>query len=45
MKLEGYKLIFVVVGLIGVLLIATPALVDVIRLPSMPESNFLSFIF
>jgi uncharacterized membrane protein len=33
MKLEGYKLIFVVVGLIGVLLIATPALFRVIRLP------------
>jgi uncharacterized membrane protein len=33
MKLEGYKLVFVAVGLIGVLLIATPALGDVIRLP------------
>jgi len=33
MKLEGYKLVFVAVGLIGVLLIATPALTDVIRLP------------
>ena len=34
MKLEGYKLVFVVAGLIGILLIATPALVDYIRLPS-----------
>jgi uncharacterized membrane protein len=33
MKLEGYKLVFVAVGLIGVLLIASPALADVIRLP------------
>ena len=33
MKLEGYKLIFVAVGLIGVLLIASPALAGVIRLP------------
>ena len=33
MKLEGYKLVFVAVGLIGVLLIATPALAGVIRLP------------
>jgi uncharacterized membrane protein len=33
MKLEGYKLVFVAVGLIGVLLIASPALGDVIRLP------------
>jgi uncharacterized membrane protein len=33
MKIEGYKLIFVAVGLIGVLLIATPALGDFIRLP------------
>ncbi len=33
MNLEGYKLVFVVVGLIGVLLIATPALYSVIRLP------------
>jgi uncharacterized membrane protein len=33
MKLEGYKLVFVVVGLIGVLLIATPALADFIRPP------------
>ncbi|MGA3290239.1 MAG: DUF1616 domain-containing protein [Candidatus Bathyarchaeia archaeon] len=34
MKLEGYKLIFVVMGLIGVLLIATPALAGDIHLPS-----------
>ena len=33
MKLEDYKLIFVTVGLIGILLIAIPALGDVIRLP------------
>ncbi len=33
MKLNDYKLIFVAVGLIGILLIATPALVSVIRLP------------
>ena len=34
MKLEGYKLVFVVVGLIGVLLIATPAIAGAIpRLP------------
>jgi uncharacterized membrane protein len=33
MKLEGYKLVFVAVGLIGVLLIAAPALGGVIRLP------------
>ena len=33
MKLEGYKLVFVAVGLIGVLLIASPALGVVIRLP------------
>ena len=33
MKLEGYKLIFVAVGLIGVLLIATPAIANAIHLP------------
>ncbi len=33
MKLEGYKLVFVAVGLIGVLLIATPAIASAIRLP------------
>ena len=33
MKLEDYKLVFVVVGLIGVLLIATPALDGTIHLP------------
>ena len=33
MKLEGYKLFFVAVSLIGVLLIATPALTDLIRFP------------
>jgi len=34
MKLEGYKLVFVAVGLIGVLLIASPALVDLIHAPA-----------
>jgi hypothetical protein len=34
MKLNDYKLIFAAVGLIGVLLIASPALADAIRLPS-----------
>ena len=33
MKLGDYKLVFVAVGLIGVLLIATPALAGAIRLP------------
>lgn len=33
MKLEGYKLIFIAVGLIGVLLIATPAIANAIHLP------------
>ena len=33
MKLESYKLVFVAVCLIGVLLIATPALAGAIRLP------------
>jgi uncharacterized membrane protein len=33
MKLEGYKLIFVTMGLIGVLLIATPAIAGAIHLP------------
>jgi len=33
MKLEGYKLVFVAVGLIGVLLIVTPAIAGTIRLP------------
>ena len=33
MKLEGYKLVFVVVGLIGVLLIAPPAIAGAIHLP------------
>ena len=45
MKLEGYKLIFVAVGLIGVLLIATPALVDVIRLPGIPGSTKFSELY
>jgi uncharacterized membrane protein len=33
MKLEDYKLVFVAVGLIGVLLIASPAIAGAIRLP------------
>ena len=33
MNLEGYKLVFVAVGLIGVLLIASPAIAGAIRLP------------
>ena len=33
MKLEGCKLVFVAVGLIGVLLIASPAIAGAIRLP------------
>jgi hypothetical protein len=37
MKLHDYKLIFVVVGLVGVLLIATPAFVDAIRPPPNEE--------
>lgn len=34
MKLSDYKLIFITVGLIGVLLIASPVLSDLIRFPS-----------
>ena len=34
MKLGDFKLVFVAVGLIGVLLIASPALAGAIRLPS-----------
>lgn len=33
MKLNDYKLIFIAIGLISVLLVATPALADAIRLP------------
>ena len=36
MKLGDYKLIFVAVGLIGVLLIASPAIGGVIPLPGDP---------
>jgi len=42
MKLEGYKLIFVAVGIIGILLIATPALIDVI---SVPERETFSELY
>jgi uncharacterized membrane protein len=45
MKLEGYKLIFVVVALIGVLLIATPALGNAIHLPSVPGGAQFSELF
>jgi hypothetical protein len=45
MNLEGYKLIFVVVGLIGVLLIATPALANVIHLPSVPGGAQFSELY
>jgi uncharacterized membrane protein len=45
MKLEGYKLVFVAVGLIGVLLIATPSLVDVIRLPGLPGGAQFSELY
>jgi hypothetical protein len=41
MKLKDYQLIFVVVGLIGVLLIATPALVDAIRPPGAEQFSQL----
>jgi len=42
MKLNGYKLIFIAMGLIGVLLIATPAIVGLIpRLPSQPQFSEL----
>jgi uncharacterized membrane protein len=45
MKLEGYKLIFVAVGLIGVLLIATPALGNFIRLPALPSGAQFSELY
>ena len=41
MKLNDYKLIFIAVGLIGVLLIATPALADVLRPPSTEQFSEL----
>jgi hypothetical protein len=41
MKLNDYKLIFVAVGLISVLLIATPALADVLRLPGTEQFSQL----
>ena len=43
MKLEGYKLVFVVVGLIGVLLIATPALAGAI--PGLPGGEQFSELY
>jgi len=45
MKLEGYKLVFAAAGLIGVLLIATPALADFIRLPSPPGGTHFSELY
>ncbi len=45
MKLEGYKLIFVTVALVGVLLIATPALADAIHIPSVPGGAKFSELF
>jgi hypothetical protein len=43
MKLEDYKLIFAAVGLVGVLLIASPAIGGAI--PLQAGSSFLSFTF
>jgi uncharacterized membrane protein len=43
MKLEGYKLVFVAVGLIGVLLIATPALSSAI--PALPSGEQFSELY
>jgi uncharacterized membrane protein len=34
MKLEGYKLVFVAIGFIGILLIASPTLADLIHAPT-----------
>ena len=45
MKLEGYKLVFVTVGLIGVLLIVSPAIVDVIHLPGIPGGAQFSELY
>jgi hypothetical protein len=42
MKLEEYKLVFIAVGLIGILLIATPAVAKII---SMPVSEQFSELF
>jgi uncharacterized membrane protein len=44
MKLGDYKLIFVAVGLIGTLLIATPAIADDIRLPGGEQFSELYFL-
>jgi hypothetical protein len=43
MKLADYKLIFVAVALIGVLLIASPAMRELFVY--LPERNFLNFIY
>ena len=45
MKLEGYKLVFVAVGLIGILLIASPALGGVIRFPGLPGGEQFSELY
>jgi hypothetical protein len=45
MKLGDYKIIFIAVGLIGVLLIATPALSSVINLPSVPGGEHFSELY
>jgi len=42
-KLNDYLLIFVAVGLVCVLLIASPAIVSLVRLPSGEEYSELSF--
>jgi uncharacterized membrane protein len=44
-KLENYRLVFVAVGLIGVLLIASPALADFIRLPGYPAGAQFSELY
>jgi uncharacterized membrane protein len=45
MNLEDYKIIFVVLALIGVLLIATPALISVIHLPGIPGGAKFSELY
>lgn len=45
MKLRSYKLVFATVGLIGVLLIATPALGDFIGLSGLPGGEQFSELY
>ena len=45
MKLENYRLIFVAGGLIGVLLIVSPALAGFIRLPDIPAGAQFSELY